>query len=71
MVYFTYSNGNPSGITFQKEEGTPTISFHVAGEKEPVILITKDWFYWKGERVEDKHNVYEKFNEWLVMASRL
>ena len=25
-------------------------------------------FYFKGELVEDKYQVYERFNEWLKMA---
>jgi hypothetical protein len=32
---------------------------------EEVIKISRNGFYWKGEKVEDAHNVYERFNEWL------
>lgn len=30
-----------------------------------VIKINKEGFYYMNEKVEDVHNVYEKFNEWL------
>lgn len=30
-----------------------------------VIRISKDGFYYNGERIDDIHNVYEKFNEFL------
>lgn len=42
-----------------------SIYFHYKDESKPVIKITKDKFYWKDEEVEDIHNVYERFNEWL------
>jgi len=35
------------------------------GTNEEVLKITKEGFYYKGERVDDIHNVYERFNEWL------
>jgi len=33
-----------------------------------ILKITKDGFYYKGERVDDIHNVYERFNDWLKLA---
>jgi hypothetical protein len=38
------------------------------GTGENIIKITKDSFYYKGEKVDDVHNVYERFNEWLNNA---
>ena len=35
-----------------------------------IIKISKDGFYYKGERVDDIHNVYERFNEWLKLAEK-
>ena len=46
------------------------MAFHLTedGEQKEIIKITKDGFYYKGEKVEDAHNVYERFNEWLTKA---
>ena len=48
------------------------IILQIEGEKinEPIeiIRIAKDGFYYKGERVDDIHNVYERFNDWLKLA---
>jgi hypothetical protein len=46
------------------------MAFHLTedGEQKEIIRITKDGFYYKGEFVEDAHNVYERFNEWLTKA---
>lgn len=44
------------------------ITFHIPEESEEMIKISKDGFYYKGERVDDTHNVYERFNDWLKKA---
>ena len=50
------------------------IILQIDGEKinEPIeiIRISKDGFYYKGERVDDIHNVYERFNDWLKLAEK-
>lgn len=38
------------------------------GEQKEIIKITKEGFYYNGEKVDDAHNVYERFNEWLTKA---
>ena len=43
-----------------------TIRF--SAKQEEVIRIAQGRFYYKGELVEDKYQVYERFNEWLKMA---
>ena len=43
-----------------------TIRF--SAKQEEVIRIAQGQFYYKGELVEDKYQVYERFNEWLTMA---
>ena len=43
-----------------------TIRF--SAKQEEVIRIVQGQFYYKGELVEDKYQVYERFNEWLTMA---
>jgi len=45
-----------------------SITWRVEGEE--VIKISEGKFYWKGEEVEDVHNVYERFNEWLTRAEK-
>ena len=37
-------------------------------KQEEVLKISQGKFYYKGELVEDKYQVYERFNEWLTMA---
>ena len=44
----------------------PTIRFYA--KQEEVLKISQGKFYYKGELVEDKYQVYERFNEWLKMA---
>ena len=43
-----------------------TIRF--SAKQEEVIRIAQGRFYYKGELVEDKYQVYERFNEWLTLA---
>ena len=44
----------------------PTIRF--SAKQEEVIRIAQGRFYYKGELVEDKYQVYERFNEWMTLA---
>jgi hypothetical protein len=44
----------------------PLIVF--SAKQEEVIRISKGKFYFRGEEVEDKYQVYERFNEWMTMA---
>jgi hypothetical protein len=50
------------------------IILQIDGEKinEPIeiIRISKEGFYYKGEMVDDIHNVYERFNDWLKLAEK-
>jgi len=43
-----------------------TIRFYA--KQEEVIRLAEGRFYFKGEEVEDKYQVYERFNEWLKRA---
>lgn len=45
------------------------IIFYI-NDKEEIIRLSKDGFYYKGEKVEDKYQVYERFNEWLKNQER-
>ena len=50
------------------------IILQIDGEKvnEPIeiIRISKEGFFYKGERVDDIHNIYERFNDWLKKTER-
>jgi hypothetical protein len=39
-----------------------------SAKQEEVIRIAQGRFYFRGEEVEDKYQVYERFNEWLTLA---
>ena len=41
-----------------------TLRFYA--KQEEVLKIAQGRFYYKGELVEDKYQVYERFNEWLT-----
>jgi hypothetical protein len=43
-----------------------TLRFYA--KQEEVIRLAEGKFYFRGELVEDKYQVYERFNEWLKMA---
>ena len=47
-----------------------SLTFHLKENSDitEVIKITKDGFFYKGEKVEDIYNVYERFNLWLSQA---
>ncbi|MFZ4103759.1 MAG: hypothetical protein ACOYKI_03420 [Sediminibacterium sp.] len=45
-----------------------TIYFSLIKEVKPVMKISNGKFYWKDEEIDDIHNVYERFNEWLTKA---
>ena len=49
---------------------TNTIFFHLDNEVNPVMKISNGKFYWKDEEIDDIHNVYERFNEWLTKANQ-
>jgi hypothetical protein len=47
-----------------------SIYFTLKNEAEPIMKISNGKFYWKEEEIDDIHNVYEKFNEWLTKANQ-
>jgi len=50
-----------------KEDYDPnTINFRWNDNDEVILRISKEGFYYRGELIEDIHNVYERFNEWLT-----
>jgi hypothetical protein len=48
-----------------------SIYFTLNDEVKPVMKITNGKFYWKDEEIDDIHNVYERFNEWLTKANKI
>lgn len=51
-----------------QEETKNNLVFCLEDENIEVIRINKEGFFYKGEKVEDIHNVYERFNDWLTSA---
>lgn len=49
-------------------ENFTTTCFSVG--KEELLKLSPDGFFYKGERVDDIHDVYNRFNEWLTAAKR-
>jgi hypothetical protein len=45
-----------------------SVYFRLADDGEVILKISKEGFYYRGELVEDIHNVYERFTEWLTKA---
>lgn len=45
--------------------GENNIYFWVNGDPKPIMKIVSGKFYWKEEEIDDIHNVYDRFNEWL------
>jgi len=43
-----------------------TINFRWNDNDEVILRISKEGFYYRGALVEDIHNIYERFNEWLT-----
>ena len=38
--------------------------------KEDIIKISSEGFFFRGEKVEDTHDVYNRFHEWLKNAEQ-
>jgi len=53
--------------------GPKTLIFNINGEREPeeIIRIEEGKFFFKGEEVVDKYQVYERFNDWLKLAENI
>jgi len=47
-----------------------TIYFKLSNEINPIMKISNGKFYWKDEEIDDIHNIYERFNEWLTKANQ-
>ena len=65
-------NNNPlfhpgGGHTHVATMPNDAISFNVNNGDE-MLKIAKDGFYVDGEKLDDPHDVYNRFNQWLVSA---
>lgn len=47
-------------------ENKNELTFFIEGEE--VITINQEGFFYKGQFVHDKYDVYERFSEWLKIA---
>ena len=68
------TNGNPvSQLTFSLPKNDNEGDTLLVGnrEMEEIIKMNKDGFFYKGEKIEDVHNIYKRFNEWLTNARRI
>lgn len=48
-----------------------SMTFHIdndKGEPEEMLKISEDGFFYKGERVEDVNDIYNRFSEWMSKA---
>ncbi len=54
------------GVLETKPVQENTLRFYT--KQEEVLRISQGKFYYKGELVEDKYQVYERFNEWMTLA---
>lgn len=43
-------------------------SFFDWNHPEEIIKISKEWFFYKWEKVEDINKIYERFTEWMTKA---
>jgi hypothetical protein len=57
-------------LVLMGEEHTPENTLRFYAKQEEVIRLSEGKFYYRGEEVEDKYQVYERFNEWLKMAEQ-
>jgi len=57
-------------LVLMGEEQTPENALRFYAKQEAVIRLSEGRFYYRGEEVEDKYQVYERFNEWLKMAEQ-
>ena len=68
--YMDWTEQNDTELTID-DSGIDSITFTIESAKpQEVMKITKGTFYWKGEPVEDKHEIYERFHEWMTMAEQ-
>jgi len=46
------------------------IVFYIKEYEEPLILIKKGKFYWKGKEVKDVDKIYERFCRWFDLMEK-
>lgn len=54
-------------VSLSPQYANPSIYFYE--NNEPVMVIKKGKFVWMGEEIEDTHDIYERFNEWLIRTN--
>ncbi len=63
--YDSIAEQDPLVLTGEQAQEN-TIRFYA--KQEEVIRLSEGRFYFRGEEVEDKYQVYERFHEWLKMV---
>jgi hypothetical protein len=59
-------------ITLGDITAPPALNFYIPedGKNVEVLKISKDGFYYRGERVDDINKIYERFSEWMNLAEK-
>lgn len=56
-------------ISMDSKSASTNIKFHCRANNREIVEMLKlsqDGFYYMGEKVEDAHKVYQRFNEWMM-----
>ncbi len=53
------------GITIRNIDDHVRIDFYTDLSEIPIISLQKNKFFFNGQEIEDKYQVYERFNEWV------
>ena len=62
------SIGEQDRLVLMGEPAQEENALRFYAKQEEVLRLAEGRFYYRGELVEDKYQVYERFNEWLTMA---
>lgn len=52
-------------LAYDWKENNEILFYTDGNDGTPLIRISKEGFFYRGERVEDKEEVYKRFSEWL------
>jgi hypothetical protein len=50
---------------FEIRSSDNKISFSLDNKKDEILVLEKGWFWYKGNKIEDINEAYEKFCNWL------
>lgn len=55
---------HPAVIIIDGDSSDITFAF----QGEPLIILRQGKFIWKNEEIDDVHQIYERFNDWLKLV---